>query len=96
MTTGAVLYVYYKVQPLQHAALVPRVRQFQAGLMARHPGLQTELMQRPEVSGGVETWMEIYRMASGLTPELISTIDQAALAAALPAPRHTERFVPLV
>ena len=95
MTAQAVLYVYYKVEPAQHAALRLRVRQFQADLRARWPGLETELMQRPEVSNGLETWMEIYRHGTGLRPDVVVSIDQAALDAALPAPRHSERFIPL-
>ena len=95
MTLAAALYVYYKVEPAQHAALAPRVRRFQADLSARWPGLTADLMQRPEVTNGMETWMEIYRHARGLTPELVAAIGQAALDAALPEPRHTERFIAL-
>ena len=96
MTSSAVLYVYYKVEVAQHAALALRVRQFQAELRAQWPGLEAELMQRPEVSNGMETWMETYRHATGLVPDVMAAIGQAALDAALPAPRHTERFIPLI
>ena len=92
---GAVLCVYYKVDAAQHVALAPRVRQFQAELCRRWPGLCCELLQRPEVSDGCETWMETYRDAQGLTPHQVATIDQAAQQAGLPAARHTEHFVPL-
>ena len=95
MTMSAVLYVYYKVDAAQHAAIAPRVRQFQAALSAQWPGLACELLQRPEAAGGVETWMETYRHASGLGPALLGAIASAAAAAGLPAPRHTESFIPL-
>ena len=94
MTPG-VLYVYYKVDIAQHAALAPRVRAFQAALCARWPGLQCELLQRPEASAGVETWMETYRDPDRFGAALVSEIAQAAAAAELPMPRHGETFVPL-
>jgi hypothetical protein len=90
-----VLYVYYKVPAEQHAALAPRVRDFQAGLRVKWPGLVVELLQRPEAPNGVETWMETYRRDAGLNDELVDAIAAAAVAAGLPAPRHAERFIPL-
>ena len=95
MTMSAVLYVYYKVDPAQHGAIAPQVRQFQAALAAQWSGLACELLQRPEAAGGVETWMETYRHASGLSPALLGSMASAAAAAGLPAPRHTESFIPL-
>ena len=95
MTMSAVLYVYYKVDAAQHAATAPHVRQFQEQLAVQWPGLACELLQRPEATGGIETWMETYRHASGLSPALLDSITSAAAAAGLPAPRHTESFMPL-
>lgn len=95
MTAGAALYVYFKVAPAQHAALAPRVRAFQATLQTQWPGLVCELLQRPEVSKGVETWMETYRCAPGVSEDLASAIGQAAHDAGLPIPRHAEHFIPL-
>jgi hypothetical protein len=95
MQAGDLLCVYYKVDALQHADVAPRVRQFQAEATARWPGLICELLQRPEVTAGIETWMETYRHADGLNTKLIDSIAQAAVKAELPAPRHTERFVAL-
>ena len=101
MSAQSVLYVYYKVDAAQHAATAPRVRQFQAHLLAAWPGLVCELLQRPEAAAGVETWMETYRHADGqaqgrcLSAALIDHIAQAAAAADLPTPRHSERFVAL-
>ncbi len=95
MAAAVVLCVYYKVDATQHADLAPRVRQFQAALSSSWPGLICELLQRPEVTVGIETWMETYRHADGLSAAIVDSIAQAAVTAELPAPRHTERFVAL-
>jgi uncharacterized protein DUF4936 len=92
---GAILYVYYKIDAVQHAALAPRVRAFQASLATAWPGLACELLQRPEAAGGQETWMETYRHGDGLTETIAAAIARAATEAALPMPRHAERFIPL-
>lgn len=92
---GAQLYVYYKVDAAHHDALAPRVRQCQAALRAQWPGLQAELLQRPEASKGQETWMETYRFDGGVTTAMVAAIEQAASAAGLPLPRHAERFIAL-
>ena len=95
MNETAALYVYYKVAAAQHAVCAVRVRRIQAQLLATWPGLVCELLQRPEAAAGVETWMEAYRHADGITETLIQDIDEAAAAEGLPAPRHGERFVAL-
>ena len=94
MTTG-VLYVYYKVDAVQHDAWALRVREFQLQRLAQWPGLRAELLQRPEAANGIETWMETYRGDGVLTPALIDAIAKAASEAGLPAPRHVETFIPL-
>ena len=91
----AVLYVYYKIDSASHDAWAHRVRLFQSRLVAQWPGLVAELLQRPQASAGIETWMESYRHAHGLAPDLVGAIAQAALDAGLPAPRHTESFIAL-
>ena len=90
-----VLCVYYKIDAMLHATWATRLHQFQATLQATFPGLQCELLQRPEVTAGVETWMESYRHPDGLSTALIDVIAQSAVASDLPSPRHTERFVAL-
>ena len=101
MTEAAALYVFYKVNAAQHAACAVQVRQFQAVLLAAWPSLVCDLLQQPEPAAGVETWMETYRHSQdqgqgpGLSAALIDHIAQAAAAADLPAPRHSERFVVL-
>ena len=91
-----VLCVYYKVDASQHAAVAPRVQQFQAALSSDWPGLVCELLQRPEVTAGVETWMETYRYSDRLSAALVDAVAQSAVTAELPAPRHVERFVSLL
>lgn len=95
MTDAAVLFVYYKVDAAERAALASRVRQLQARLVGQWPGLQCELMQRPETSAGLETWMESYRHPQGLQAPLLEAIVHEAQQAGLPTPRHCERFVAL-
>ena len=95
MIDAAILCVYYKVDAARHAALAVQVRQFQATLLAAWPGLSCELLQRPDVADGVETWMETYRRGDALGAALIDHIAAAAATAGLPAPRHSERFVAL-
>ena len=98
VSEAAALYVYYKVDAAQHANCARQVRRFQARLLAAWPGLVCELLQRPDAAGGVETWMEAYRHADGVSAALITHIAEAAEAAVadgLPTPRHCERFVAL-
>lgn len=87
------LYVYYRVPEPALAATVTAVRAMQATLAAAHPGLQAELLRRPELRDGEVTLMETYAAAAGISPALQAAIDAAARA--LPQPRHTESFDPL-
>ena len=93
--SAGVLYVYYKVPQAAHAALALDVARFQGVLRQAWPGLVCELLQRPDASDGIETWMETYRHPSAALSALTASIEQAAAQAALPAPRHAEVFVPL-
>lgn len=85
---GRRLYVYYRVPGLALAATVTAVRTMQATLAAAHPGLQADLLRRPELRDGEVTLMETY--GGNITPALAAAIEQAA--GALPQPRHTESF----
>jgi hypothetical protein len=82
------LYVYYRVPEAALAACVAAAQAMQAALVAVHPGLQAELLRRPEGRDAEVTLMETY--AGGLTPALLAALDQAA--SALPQPRHAEWF----
>ena len=95
LATGDVVYVYYKVPLAEHATRAQQVRACQARLLACWPSLTAELLQRPEASNGMETWMETYRSSTGLSAELVAGIAQAAQDAGLPSPRHVETFIAL-
>ncbi len=90
------LFVYYKLPIGQHASVLARLQSMSRELLLGTPGLQIELMQRPEISPeGLETWMEVYRHPSGITTAMMKIIDEAAIAASMPQPRRTEVFVAL-
>jgi len=88
---GPRLYVYYRVPEAGLAAAVQAVQAMQAALVAAWPGLQAELLRRPELRDGEVTLMESY--AGALSPAAELAITTAAQA--LPQPRHSERFIPL-
>lgn len=90
------LFVYYKIETLQHASWVQRVRDFQLQLQVRHPLLEIELMQRPASADGLETWMEIYRHPDGISDLLSQAIQSLALEMGLPSKRASEIFAPLI
>ncbi|MFN0001031.1 MAG: DUF4936 family protein [Burkholderiaceae bacterium] len=90
------LFVYYKVAPVDHAPWRARVEGFQEQLSQAWPGLQAELMQRPEPSAeAMETWMEIYRHPHGVDEQMQAAIAQLALDLDLPGKRAVEVFIPL-
>ncbi len=84
------LYLYYSVPEAALADTLTAVRAMQRALRAAHPGLQTELMRRPEVRDGEVTLMETY--AGAVTPAFEAALADAARA--LPQPRHLEQFEP--
>ena len=73
------LYVYYRVDEADLPATVAAVRRVQAALVAAYPGLQAELLRRPELTAGAVTLMETY--AGPLTPALEAAINGAVSAA---------------
>lgn len=85
------LYVYYKLPEAALAATVDAVHRVQDALRAAHPGLQAELLRRPDLQAGQVTLMETY--AGALSPAVEAAIAEAT--SALPQPRHSERFIPL-
>ena len=87
------LYVYYQVAESDLAAAVAAVRAMQATLVAAHPGLQADLLRRPELNEGRVTLMETY--AGGVTLALQAALDRAASRLPLSLPRHNEVFEPL-
>jgi hypothetical protein len=95
------LFIYYR-SPEEHAAAVQaRVHAFQVRLHRDHPALRARLMRRPEVKGGLITWMETYAidpMTTGpcLDDALRRQIEAHAqcLCGLIEGVRHTEVFVP--
>jgi hypothetical protein len=90
------LCVYYKLPTDQHALWRPQVEDFAQRVRQRWPGLQVELMQRPDPSAeGLETWMEVYRHPEGVSAPIMEAIAQLALELGLPPKRAAEIFIPL-
>lgn len=85
------LFVYYRVPEAALPTVLVEVRSLQAGLMAAHPGLNAELLRRPELGDGEITLMEAY--AGGDVTAWTTALALAVAARpALPAPRHAETF----
>lgn len=87
------LFVYWKIERAVLPQALARVREAQAGLRERHPGLETGLWCRDDAS----TVMETYSAQAGVDAAIEAQIEATlALAlAGLPAgPRHVEAFRP--
>jgi hypothetical protein len=92
---GRELFVYWRLQAGSPDQAVAAVREFQAALRQRHPGLQTGLYRRADDAAGAPTLMETYRMGGGLPGGLQAEIADAgrrALAAWCAGARHVEVF----
>ncbi|NDG38827.1 MAG: DUF4936 family protein [Betaproteobacteria bacterium] len=92
------LYVYYRVDQADFAAVQLAALSLQSTLCRDHPGLQAELLRRPDLRDGQATLMETYAQADGVDAALAQAIEAAAiksLARWLKGPRHCERFEPL-
>ena len=92
------LYVYYRVDQADFVAVRAAALDLQATLRRDHPGLQAELLRRPDLREGQATLMETYAQADGVDAALAQAIEAAAaksLARWLKGPRHCERFEPL-
>lgn len=90
------LYVYYKIDEADLAAVLPAVLAFQSSLRGEHAGLQTTLMRRPGAAGGLLTLMESCRVATPGSTRLREQLAQgpASLQPWLRGERHLEEFVP--
>ncbi len=89
------LFIYYRVASSRAAAARLEVEALQSRLREALPGLQTQLLRRPEEKDGQQTWMEIYSHPQGVSPQAQDHIEAAAreLQALCPGPRHVEVFV---
>jgi hypothetical protein len=89
------LYIYYRVREAHAALLAPRVLAMQAGLREAH-GVAAQLKRRPDASGGLQTWMEVYTATgAGFDAALAAAVQQAALSELIDGKRHTEVFTDL-
>ncbi|MBC7955127.1 MAG: DUF4936 family protein [Cytophagales bacterium] len=92
------LFIYYRTTIENASVLHATALALQAELQARHPGLQTRLLRRPEAANGLHTWMETYAAPlspNGISESLQGEIEIAAhakLASLIAGPRHTEIF----
>jgi len=98
--SGVALYVYYKVPQAQASVASGWVQRMQAALRQEFGQLQTQLMQRSDVTdqaNGSVTWMEVYRHPQGVNAAMEARLH--ALLSTLPTDllgeRHTERFCDL-
>ena len=92
------LFVYYKVPSDQRGQFKAWALSELAQRSQAHPGLQSQLLQRPEISPeGFETWMEIYEHADhGIDEALESALRQSFARSQLPFKRMVEVFIPLL
>ena len=92
------LYVYYRVALVDLAVAQSGALGLQSSLRLAHPGLQMELLRRPDFRDGQVTLMETYAHAEGVDEALAQAIEAAAvefLSPWLKSPRHCECFEPL-
>lgn len=93
------LFIYYRATIENASVLHAAALALQADLRARHPGLQTRLLRRPDAVNGLHTWMETYaapQSTTGISDSLQGEIETAAhakLASLIAGARHTESFV---
>ena len=94
------LFVYYRAQVADAAAVRTAAEAMQLRLRARHPGLTARLLRRPDPQDDCHTWMETYAIDPACVPvgidaSLQAAIDRAAadLQPLLAGPRHTEAFI---
>ena len=89
------LFIYWKLDAGRTAEATAAASRLQAGLQARHPGLQAGLYRRADVPGGVATLMETYAHPAGVEAPLQAAIEADAAVALqdwCTGPRHVEVF----
>jgi hypothetical protein len=86
------LYIYYRVAEANSAALASKVGAMQQQLGATF-GVVGQLKRRPQASGDVQTWMEVYLGTRvGFEQALADAVRDAGLAALIDGERHIEIF----
>ena len=93
------LFVYYKIEPDQHAGLQSRVKAMQHELAQEFPDVVCQLLKRPECDEQKrETWMETYhlpgvRMADFGMADFRARLDILTQDPHFPSPRRNEIFI---
>lgn len=91
------LFIYYRVDAGRAGETLPLVLDFQRRACARHPGLQAELLKRPEEKDGLQTWMEVYSCPGGIPREVEAELSDAngrAFIFGIRSHLYVEAFVP--
>ena len=88
------LFIYYKFQPLDFPGIESQARLLFEQVQAAIPGVQTQLLKRPEASdSGEQTWMETYWCDAAQFEALKDVVVAGASGLNLPAQRRLEVFV---
>ena len=91
------LYIYYRVTEAELAVACRIARAMQQQICCRYPGLQTDLLKRPQAVAGVITLMEIYTDLPACCELVDLQIDiersSEVLSVYLQSTRHVEVFV---
>lgn len=89
------LFIYYRVQDGDAAALQTLVNGLQTRLAQQHE-VAGQLKRRPGTSDGLQTWMEIYPATPpDFAAALELAVQQAGLMTFTVGARHTELFTDL-
>ena len=88
------LFIYYKFQPAEFLDIEAQARQLIQQVQATIPGVQVQLLKRPEASdSGEQTWMETYRCEAAQFDALKECVLTTAAGLKLPTQRRLEVFV---
>ena len=88
------LFVYYKIEPDQHAGLQSRVKAMQHKLAQEFPDVVCQLLKRPECDEQRrETWMETYHLSEVRMAEFRTRLECLTQDALFPAARRSEMFI---
>ncbi len=89
-------FIYYKT-PVEHQDQVLKQVQAMQDILRRDTGIRSGLQRRPEVSGGMQTWMEIYQQVpENFIACITLAIQQTRLLALIHGERHPEFFMEII
>ena len=88
------LFVYYKIEPDQHAGLQSRVKAMQHKLAQEFPDVVCQLLKRPECDEQKrETWMETYHLPDVRMADFSARLGILTQDPHFPSPRRNEIFI---